>query len=121
MQRVLSRQCAEATVEPGPALLAADGVEAVGEAVILRVHGQNQWAATSGRSHSTVSGVDYGARPLKTEAVQGCLQWEHYHVSHQRPHPRRCQLWEVGVEWVRRVCLLLRALVQPQCHPLDGG
>lgn len=123
VQRVLRRQRPDTAVEAGHALLAADGVKAVGEAVVLRVDGQHQLVGVH-----AVRGVDDGARALQAEAVQRRLQGEERHVGHQRTRPHRRQLGEVGVQRVARVgcrCCggprppLPAPLVQPQRHPLD--
>lgn len=119
MQRILCHQRTEAAVKPGHALLATDGVEAVGDPVVLRVDGKDQLAATIPHS-DPVGGVDDGACALQAEAVQRRLQWEQHDVGHQRPRPHCRQLGEVGVQRVVRVRPLLPApLVQPQHHPLD--
>lgn len=124
VQGVLGCQRANPAVEAGHALLAADGVEAVGEAVILCVDWQHQLVGPN-----SVRGVDDCACALQAEAVQRRLQGEECHIGRQRARPHCRQLGEVGVQRVARVrCRRRRSsrcaappapLVQPQHHPLD--
>lgn len=121
MQQELCRQRSKAAVISCPALFAADGVEAVGKAIILCVDGQHKWAAAIARSNHSICGINDGACALQAKTVQRRLQWEHCDVGHEAAQPCRRQLREVGVQWVGCVLgALSAALVQPQCCSLHG-
>lgn len=83
MQRILRHQSSKPAIEAGTTLLAAYGMEAVGEAVVLRVDGQHEWAAAGTDCHRTVCGINNCACTLQAEAMQCCLQRKHHHVGHQ--------------------------------------